>query len=70
MKKKRMFLLLLLLTILSAEAKVDTYVWVGWDTNTTEQSLKRDFKAWKKHGVVGVCVNCAWIKIRLPWPQR
>lgn len=60
-----MFLLLLLLTILSAEAKVDTYVWVGWDTNTTEQSLKRDFKAWKKHGVVGVCVNCGMDKDKI-----
>lgn len=58
MYKKLTSMLLLLMSALGLQAKVATYVWVGWEENTTEQSLKRDFKAWKRHGIVGVCVNC------------
>jgi len=46
------------LSIASASlAKVPVYVWQGWGPNTTAQSLENDFREWKKHGVVGVCVN-------------
>ena len=37
--------------------KIPVYAWAGWGEKTTEQSLAADFKAWKKHGVTGVCIN-------------
>lgn len=59
MKKFFMTLALALATIgVSAKgAKIPVYAWSGWGENTTEKSLTADFKAWKKHGVTGVCIN-------------
>mgnify|MGYP004442735317 FL=1 len=36
---------------------VPVYGWTGWDENTTEQSLRENFTAWRDHGVTGVCLN-------------
>ena len=36
---------------------VPVYGWTGWDDNTTEQSLRENFTAWRDHGVIGVCLN-------------
>ena len=36
---------------------VPVYGWTGWDENTTEQSLRENFTAWRDHGVIGVCLN-------------
>lgn len=58
--KKLLTMLALLLTTVCASAKgnkVPVYVWVGWGDNTTAETLKNDFKTWKKHGITGVCLN-------------
>ena len=36
---------------------VPVYGRTGWDDNTTEQSLRENFTAWRDHGVIGVCLN-------------
>lgn len=36
---------------------VPVFAWKGWGQNTTAESLANEFKAWKKHGVKGVCFN-------------
>lgn len=58
--KKLMIIMALLLTAAWASAKspaVPVYVWLGWGDNTSAETLKSDFKTWKKHGVTGVCLN-------------
>ena len=58
--KKILMTLALALTTMCANAKgakTPVFAWSGWGENTTEKSLTADFKAWKKHGVTGVCVN-------------
>lgn len=58
--KKILTTLALVLTTLCASAKgqnIPVFAWSGWGENTTEKSLTADFKAWKKHGVTGVCIN-------------
>ena len=58
--KKILTTLALVLTTLCASAKgqnIPVFAWSGWGDNTTEKSLTADFKAWKKHGVTGVCIN-------------
>lgn len=68
---KKLFLTLtLVLTAFLASAKgnkIPVYAWTGLEQNTNEKSLTADFKAWKKHGVTGVCVNAGMDmeKIRL-----
>ena len=58
---KRLFMLLVLLMMLmKAGAVVPVYAWTGWDEKTTAQDLLKQFKDWKKRGVVGVCVNCGF----------
>ena len=58
---KRLFMLLVLLMMLmKAGAVVPVYAWTGWDEKTTAQNLLKQFKDWKKRGVVGVCVNCGF----------
>ena len=58
---KRLFLLLVLLaSMMKAGAAVPVYAWTGWDEKTTSQELLKQFKDWKKRGVVGVCVNCGF----------
>ena len=58
---KKLFLTLAVaLTALCASAKgnkIPVYAWSGYADNATEKSLTADFKAWKKHGVTGVCIN-------------
>ena len=58
---KKLFLTLAVaLTALCASAKgnkIPVYAWAGFADNATEKSLTADFKAWKKHGVTGVCIN-------------
>ncbi len=55
---KRFFALCVLFSsVLLLSAKVPVYVWQIWNDNNTEQSLRKEYKLWKKHGVVGVCVN-------------
>lgn len=58
---KKLFLTLAVaLTALCASAKgnkIPVYAWAGFGENATEKSLIADFKAWKKHGVTGVCIN-------------
>jgi hypothetical protein len=41
----------------NAFAEIPVYVWQSWNENTCEESLKKDFAAWKSHGVTGVCYN-------------
>lgn len=58
--KKLMISLVMMAFALSAAAKsskLPVYVWIGWGDQTTEETLKNDFKAWKKHGVTGICLN-------------
>ena len=58
--KKILMTLALALTTMCANAKgakTPVFAWSGWGENTTEKSLTADFKAWKKHGVTGVCIN-------------
>lgn len=58
--KKILMTLALALTTMCAnakDAKTPVFAWSGWGENTTEKSLTADFKAWKKHGVTGVCIN-------------
>lgn len=68
---KKLFLTLtLVLTALLASAKgnkIPVYAWTGLEKDANEKSLAADFKAWKKHGVTGVCVNAGMDieKIRL-----
>ena len=68
---KKLFLTLtLVVTAILASAKVNripVYAWTGLEQNANEKSLATDFKAWKKHGVTGVCVNAGMDidKIRL-----
>ena len=58
---KRLFMLLVLLMMLmKAGAVVPVYAWTGWDEKTTAKDLLKQFKDWKKRGVVGVCVNCGF----------
>lgn len=59
---KKLLLNLLTLALLAgctgkAPVTVPVYVWQSWDDNTTEASLRRDFKRWKEHNVAGVCFN-------------
>ena len=68
--KKLFFTLTLVLMALLASAKgkkIPVYAWTGLEQNANEKSLAADFKAWKKHGVTGVCVNAGMDieKIRL-----
>ncbi len=37
--------------------EIPVLAWKGWGQNTTAESLANEFKAWKKHGVKGVCFN-------------
>ena len=46
--------------LMKAGAVVPVYAWTGWDEKTTAQNLLKQFKDWKKRGVVGVCVNCGF----------
>ena len=68
---RKLFLTLtLVLTALLASAKgnkIPVYAWTGLEKDANEKSLAADFKAWKKHGVTGVCVNAGMDieKIRL-----
>ncbi len=41
----------------ASRGEIPVYVWKGWGKNTTAESLVNDFRAWKKHGVKGVCFN-------------
>ena len=58
---KKLFLTLAVaLSALCASAKgnkIPVYAWSGYADKATEKSLIADFKAWKKHGVTGVCIN-------------
>lgn len=51
------FLSFWVITTFQLVAQVPVYVWLGWDDNTTESRLKRDFHKWKNHGVTGICFN-------------
>jgi uncharacterized lipoprotein YddW (UPF0748 family) len=57
MKRKLLALLIFSFIASLSFAKVPVYVWQGWNAQTTAQSLQNDFREWKKHGVVGVCIN-------------
>ena len=53
----------LLSAVLCGSAKVGNvpvYVWQGWVDGNTETSLLKEFRELKRHGVVGVCVNCGF----------
>ena len=60
MKKTLLILALLIATMTGAQAKGSTlpvYVWSGYPKDATAETLKKDFKEWKRHGVTGVCIN-------------
>ena len=54
MKKKLLVLVAFLVVVHTAIAKVPVYVWQEWKPAKT---LKENFREWKRHGIVGVCVN-------------
>lgn len=54
MKKKLLVLVVFLVIAHTAIAKVPVYVWQEWKPAKT---LKENFREWKRHGIVGVCVN-------------
>ena len=58
MNKKLFILLTIIFCTVKSMATIPVYVWLGYDNNKTAESLRSDFQQWKKHGVVGVCVNC------------
>lgn len=62
MKKWVITLIAIIITTGSISAKVPLYVWSHWTNTTTESSIKKDFKEWKKRGVTGVCYNCGFDK--------
>ena len=44
-----------------AKPKVKAYAWTSWNQKAeSESALKAKFKSWKKHGIVGVCVECGF----------
>lgn len=43
-------------------AKVPVYVWHGWQP---QKEMRQSFKDWKKHGVVGVCINAGMDKAKI-----
>ncbi len=59
MRTIRYIVLLCLCTLytVSTRAQVPVYVWLGWESHTTEENLKTDFARWKRHGVTGICFN-------------
>jgi hypothetical protein len=62
MKKYFYILLFCLSTIFYSNvyASVPIYVWMGWNGNTTEESLTTEFTNLKNRGVVGVCLNAGF----------
>lgn len=60
MKKLFMMLALLLATTIGASAKgnkIPVYAWSGFPEKATAETLKTQFKEWKRNGVTGVCIN-------------
>ena len=60
MKKIILILALIVTAMTGANAKgnkIPLYVWNGFGDNATFETLKNDFKEWKRHGVTGVCIN-------------
>lgn len=58
MNLKKTFLLASMLCLwVTGQAQIPVYAWQGWQDGMTRQSLVRDFKQWKTHGVVGICFN-------------
>ena len=58
--KKTLITLAMTLAAMCASAKdaaLPVYAWSGLGDNATEKSLTADFRAWKKHGITGVCIN-------------
>lgn len=37
--------------------KIRVYGWEGEGKETTEKSVRRDFKKWKQYGLYGICYN-------------
>lgn len=68
--KKLLSIIALLVVCFSMQAKVPVYVWIGWNNTTTAQSLKHNFKQWKKNGVVGVCLNAGMDSARIAIASR
>ena len=69
--KKLLSIIALLAVCLTIQAKIPVYVWVSWNNNTTTaKTLKRDFKQWKKYGVVGVCLNAGMDSARIATASR
>lgn len=57
MRKLMMAVALALAMCTRAMAEVPVYVWQGWDSHYTEQTLTEQMRQWKDRGVDGVCLN-------------
>lgn len=49
--------LLILSFSINMNAKIPVYIWQGYDDFESVEAMRNDFKQWKKHHVVGVCIN-------------
>lgn len=46
-----------------AETKIPVYGWEGEGKETTEMSVRADFKKWKEHGLHGICYNAGGFNV-------
>lgn len=64
-KKLSILFAIIFFCTLGCVAKTPVYVWLGYDSHKTAEQLRADFREWKQHGVVGVCVNCGMDEKRI-----